>query len=423
MPKVDKKQKQMSKVKHKHTPMSSSQPFHSTYDHVKREGSMAPASTDPLPAIASPPSDRKPPTTKSAANESASAVRESPLSLRVPHGLQQSPSYGKRQRLSGAATQQMLRSNMGAGGEPGDFQDVFRGIEDFSKQGRAMRNGSDDWQPFVDPAEHQLSNGRAADNGMLLHGIYQSGHANRNTKLIFSSEDEDDSGGSDEDDDDESDSESDTASAPSSSSEEEPEDETNDEVDPINVDGDEESDDNNIDPVLKRQKSKYPTNSGDLASSDSVKTSVATRNPPPPEFEGKWNQTNSTIVKYICRYPKVVLDAVDGLETIIPELAMNYIKQNMPPKTKKLVDKAKESEQEQQGVTKRLVEVMEAGCLLITYLGRYRAEHGTGEEGMKAELMRIAKERGEEVERLKKKVKKLTKEVEELKEGTKQKRA
>ena len=157
---------------------------------------------------------------------------------------------------------------------------------------------------------------------------------------------------------------------------------------------------------------------------NSVDTSVATRNPPPPELEGQFKFTNSITGSNIYRYPKVVLDTLADLESIIPRTVLTFIEETPGGTREKFVKKHGDGNED----TKRILVVLEGAKHTIGHLGRVRlgadgkvSEEDQKEELMKKELMRIARERGQEVEVLRGQVKALREQVTELEEKGKRK--
>jgi hypothetical protein len=437
MAKLEKKQKSMSKAKSKDKAVSASQPAVNSAAEVKLEDFMPPPSTNPLPALASPVSDRQPPTPKSVQSQANSHFRNSPLPIHFPQSVRHSPAHGKQHQNSGKANHDIFRSNLRDGKQVDAFEDVFKDIGNFNHphqptHSTTMNNfAPDEWQGFDPLATHQqqgYSNSSDAGSGVLLDGIYdasqgaddhqdvrmQGSNANTSPTNANASSSEEDSDPSKSTNDDNSGSSS--TSDASSSSDGNIAEITYDQERGLAEDtnSDEDSDDN-IDPALKRLKTNHSIVFGDLAPSHPNTTSVATRNPPPPELEAKYSTSSQTY-----RYPKIVIDTAKKLESCVPPVAMNYIKENMPLKSKQAIKKIEDSEE--QGATKLLVEVMGATRWLITYLGRYRADNGNGDEAMKAQLMRIAKDRGDEADRLRREVESLRQEVTELKERNKRKR-
>ena len=157
---------------------------------------------------------------------------------------------------------------------------------------------------------------------------------------------------------------------------------------------------------------------------NSPDTSVATRNPPPPELEGHFKFTNSISGSNIYRYPKVVLDTLEALEGIIPNTVIRFSQDTPSDSRSKFAKKHADGNED----TKRMLLVLEGAKHVIGHLGKVRlgadgkvSEEDQKEELMKKELMRIARERGQEVEVLRAQVKALREEVTELEEKGKRK--
>lgn len=158
---------------------------------------------------------------------------------------------------------------------------------------------------------------------------------------------------------------------------------------------------------------------------NSPDTSVATRNPPPPELEGQFKFTNSITGSNIYRYPKVVLDTLEELEGIIPNTVIRFTEETPSDMRGKFAKKHGDGNED----TKRMLVVLEGAKHMIGHLGKVRlgadgkvSEEDQKEELMKKELMRIARERGHEVEVLREQVKALREEVTGLEEKGKRKR-
>jgi hypothetical protein len=433
MAKPEKKQKSRAKAKSKEKAVSASQPAADSKVDVKLEDFMPPASTDPLPALASPISDRQPPTPKSVQSQANSHFRNSPLPIHFPQPVRHSPSHGKQHHNLGTAHHGISHSASKDGKQMDAFEHVLKDIGNFNPDepthNTTMNDlAHDEWQGFDPLAAHQqqgYGNGSGAGSGMILEGIYDASEGADDDKDVHmqgsntNTDRKDGSTTSSEAESDPSKSGNDDNSNSSSSSDgnlaEIPYDTESGLVE--ESDSDDDSDDN-IDPALKRLKTNHPTVFGDLAPSHPSTTSVATRNPPPPELAQY--AANSLAFGPNYRYPKVVTDAANELEACIPPMAMHYIKENMLLKSKQAIKKIKDNEE--QGATKHLVEVMGATRWLITYLGRYRADQGTGDEVMKAQLMRIAKDRGDEADRLRAEVESLRQELTAMKEGARRKR-
>jgi hypothetical protein len=437
MAKLEKKQNSKSKVKSKDKAVSASQPAVDSASRVKLEDFIPPLSIDHLPALASPVSDRQPTTPKSVQSQANSHFRNSPLPIHFPQSVRHSPGPGKQHQNSGKAHHDILRSDLRDGKQVEAFENVFKDIGNFNHPHQPTQNTTmnhfapDEWQGFDPFATHRQqgnSNGSDAGSGVLLDCIYDASQgadhhqdvhmqgSSANTgptdASTTSSEGDADPSMSADDDNSKSSSTSDASSSSDGNIAEIPYDQRSGLVEDTNSD---EDPDDNIDPALKRLKTNHPTIFGVLAPSRPNKTSVATRNPPPPELEAKYSTRSQNYP-----YPKIVTDTAKELESCIPPVAMNYIKENMPLKSKQAIKNIKDSEE--QGATKQLVELMGATRWLITYLGRYRADNGTGDEAMKAQLMRIAKDRGDEADLLRNEVESLRQELTELKERNKRKR-
>ena len=158
---------------------------------------------------------------------------------------------------------------------------------------------------------------------------------------------------------------------------------------------------------------------------NSPDTSVATRNPPPPELQSQFRFSNSISGQNIYRYPKVVLDTLEELEGIIPNTVITFIKETPSDTSVKFLKKHGDRNED----TKRMLVVLEGAKHLIAHLGKVRlgtdgkgSEEDQKEELMKKELMRIARERGQEVEVLRGQVKALREEVTEVEQKGKRKR-
>ena len=154
------------------------------------------------------------------------------------------------------------------------------------------------------------------------------------------------------------------------------------------------------------------------------RTSVATRNPPPPELETQFKYTNSIVGNNIYRYPKVVLDSLGEMEDIIPKTVMSYVEKN-PGKRVEGWMKGKGKDGDDEG-TKRMLVGLEGARRVLSHVSAMRVQGNAGvggeERKMGEELRRIAGERGGEVEELRAQVRVLREEVAELKDGKKKRK-
>ncbi len=403
---------------------------------IEAHNSVPPASTAPLPTTEGISSN--PPTTFS-----------SPLPTRVPRGLQSSPSYIAQQSLKRKRDAEGAKQVLSSSSNPvNNLNEIYQNVDPTVKSEAASESAekkkgakgndssSDEEAEGAKLEDEKPENGTATVEGVVT-GAQEAAQ-----------EDEKDYEEEATDAESVSSSGSSSTSADSSFSDDSERDESH-QTASENAASDSETEAEPKEPETpsKRIKRKHPTVFGDDALDiqpmtsiatrnppppelaahfkSSPETTVATRNPPPPELEGQFKFSNSITGSNIYRYPKAVLDTLAELESIIPNTVVNHI-QGTPSENSKTFFKKHDGGNED---TKRMLVVLQGAKHVIGHLGKMRigtdgkvADEEMKEELMKKELMRIARERGQEVEDLRGQVKALREEVVELEETGKRKR-
>jgi hypothetical protein len=366
-------------------------------DLLRQHESAPPTSSAPLPTRFGVNGESAPPESESVTLTPFSL----PIPTHIPRHLKSSPSY---------LAQQSLKRKRAAKAVNEDLDDLFARVKSKSQKMDEMEMKKEaDASETVDAkstesVEAKAGNGRRRSSVELLNGIHEAAdHGVDN----FSDEDELASSAS----------ESCSSSSSSSSSEPSPSLLSSSSSSSTETETASEADES---PSLRLQRN-HSNAIGDAALTSRRRSSVATRNPPPPELEGQFKYNNSIVGGNIYRYPKAVRDTLSDLEHIFPKRIVTYVKQNPGRETSKFIDKYAEGNEE----TERMLVALETAKRLIVHLAKVRlvASGKPLDKGMAEELMKIAKNRGDEVDALRMQVAALRAQMQEMRQNGKKRRS